>query len=349
VSGDVSVRLRIAMVAIVVLLPQSVASPSSVRAQLDARGQAGAAARSFLDTYVDPDGRVVRRDQGGDTVSEGQAYALLLAVAVRDKTRFQRVWSWTTANMQRPDSLFAWRWSDGHVVDWMPASDADLDIARALVVAADAFAVPTYRSAGNRVAAAVLAGETVDIGGRPVLVAGPWARGAPGAPVAGILNPSYFSPRTYDEVSRSTGDLRWGLLAATGRDEVAQLTRTSLPPDWATVDGAGVAKASASPDGRPPGYGPDAARLSVRYAEACDAPSRSLSAALWPQLHYAQHRSTIGYVGAAGAASAAGALGERDQLLAHAEDSETQHRTYYGAAWVGLARVMLTTTLLRAC
>jgi len=35
---------------------------------------ARAAAESFLDRYVEPDGRVVRLDQGGDTVSEGQAY-----------------------------------------------------------------------------------------------------------------------------------------------------------------------------------------------------------------------------------------------------------------------------------
>ena len=53
---------------------------------------ATAAARAFLTAYVDPDGRVVRRDQGGDTVSEGQGYALLLAVVLGDKARFQRVW-----------------------------------------------------------------------------------------------------------------------------------------------------------------------------------------------------------------------------------------------------------------
>src|SRR5438045_6380113 len=38
-------------------------------------------ARAFLDRYVMGDGRVARIDQGGDTVSEGQAYALLLAAA----------------------------------------------------------------------------------------------------------------------------------------------------------------------------------------------------------------------------------------------------------------------------
>ena len=37
------------------------------------------AGQFFLRRYVDGDGRVVRRDQGGDTVSEGQAYGMLIA------------------------------------------------------------------------------------------------------------------------------------------------------------------------------------------------------------------------------------------------------------------------------
>ena len=32
--------------------------------------------------------RVVRKDQGGDTVSEGQGYELLLAVAIRERQQF---------------------------------------------------------------------------------------------------------------------------------------------------------------------------------------------------------------------------------------------------------------------
>ncbi|HYZ66862.1 MAG TPA: glycoside hydrolase, partial [Mycobacterium sp.] len=32
------------------------------------------AGRGFLSSYVGADGRVVRRDEGGDVVSEGQAY-----------------------------------------------------------------------------------------------------------------------------------------------------------------------------------------------------------------------------------------------------------------------------------
>ena len=43
-----------------------------------------AAGQRFLDDHVDDDGRVVRHDEGGDTVSEGQAYAMLVAVGIDD-------------------------------------------------------------------------------------------------------------------------------------------------------------------------------------------------------------------------------------------------------------------------
>jgi hypothetical protein len=51
----------------------------------------------------------------------------------------------------------------------------------------------------------------------------------------------------------------------------------------------------------------------------------------------------------AGAAAVAGDVDARDRLLAHAEDRESQHPTYYGAAWVALARGVLTTSLLGPC
>ncbi|MGZ6674332.1 MAG: glycosyl hydrolase family 8, partial [Solirubrobacteraceae bacterium] len=99
--------------------------------------KARAAAQGFLARYVDPDGRVVRRDQGGDTVSEGQAYGMLLAAAIGDRARFDRVWGWTRAHLQRGDGLFAWRPGDQQ-----SAADADLDAARALFVAARRFHRP---------------------------------------------------------------------------------------------------------------------------------------------------------------------------------------------------------------
>ena len=45
-------------------------------------------ANAFLEDWVDDDGRVVRRDQGDDTVSEGQAYGLLIAAGAGDEETF---------------------------------------------------------------------------------------------------------------------------------------------------------------------------------------------------------------------------------------------------------------------
>jgi endoglucanase len=75
----------------------------------DRQGGARAAVERFFDGYMGADGRVSRHDQGGDTVSEGQAYALLLAAATRDEQRFEALWRWTRENLQRDDGLLAWR------------------------------------------------------------------------------------------------------------------------------------------------------------------------------------------------------------------------------------------------
>ena len=52
----------------------------------------------------------MRIDQGGDTVSEGQAYGMLLAAAIGDSQRFDAIWEWTQDNLRRPDGLFAFLW-----------------------------------------------------------------------------------------------------------------------------------------------------------------------------------------------------------------------------------------------
>jgi endoglucanase len=53
-------------------------------------------------------------------------------------------------------------------------------------------------------------------------------------------------------------------------------------------------------------------------------------------------------VAAAGAADAAGHTAARDGLLDSAAALDRRFPTYYGAAWVALGRMMLTTNLLDA-
>jgi endoglucanase len=322
-----------------------------------------AAAEQFLETYQADDGRVIRHDQGGDTVSEGQAYAMLLAAAIGDPARFDRAWSWASANLRRPDGLFASRWQDGAVLDQTPATDADLDIARALLVGAGRFDEPRYRRQGLSVGAAILEHEVAEVAGRDVLVAGPWAAGA------GTVNPSYFDPRSFAALGAASRDPRWNRLAVTSREIIAALTANppGLPPDWARV-GEGPAQPIADP-GDPasgPRYGYEAVRVPVRFAASCEAAERELAARSWPFLSGAaegeiaaeygldgqplgagSHPAAI--VGAAAAAGAGGDPGTRDELLARAAEAEAAGPSYYGAAWVALGRVMLTTDWLGGC
>src|SRR5271165_151347 len=140
---------------------------------------AARATRGFLSRYVEADGRVVRRDQGGDSVSEGQAYGLLLAQSVGDHRAFARIWEWTRTHLQSQDGLLAYL-SDGAgaVRDPTPASDADVLAAWALSMASGPDA-SYYHAQARRLAGAVLVGETAARGGLLMLAAGPWATGDP--------------------------------------------------------------------------------------------------------------------------------------------------------------------------
>jgi endo-1,4-beta-D-glucanase Y len=306
-------------------------------------------AERFLERYVEDDGRVVRHDQGGDTVSEGQAYALLLAVAEGDEERFARVWTWTREHLRRPDGLLSWRWADGRVADPEPASDADLDTARALVVAAERFDEPRYADEGRALVRAIVAHETAPAAGKTVLVAGPWAQGR------GVVNPSYWSPRAYSL-------LGFDDVAASSRRLTEVLTESSLPPDWAKVEPWGV-NATSPPAGGEPVYTYDAVRVPIRLAESCDPADRELAARMWPRLQQKPGAARRALDGApltgeespaalAGAAAAAHAAGDRHasrELLDRAAALDEDRPSYYGAAIVSLTRTMLETGALGRC
>jgi endo-1,4-beta-D-glucanase Y len=303
----------------------------------------------FLDRYDDGDGRVVRHDQGGDTVSEGQAYAMLLSVASGDRDRFARVWDWTRSHLRRPDGLLAWRWDHGRVVQDEPAADADLDAARALALAADRFGESSYRDASRSLVRAIVRDETTWAADRPVLVAGRWARSE------AVVNPSYWSPRAFQE-------LGFPKVTDSSRKLADRLTESGLPPDWARVQPYGVVP-SGPPSGGDAAYSYDAVRLPIRLAESCDPADRKLAARMWPRLQHepgAARRALDGtpltsdehpaaLAGAAAAAQAAGDHRAAGELLDRAAQLDAEHPTYYGSAWVDLTRAMLVDHSLGRC
>jgi endoglucanase len=330
----------------------------------DVRKGTKPASRRFLDRYVASDGRVQRLDEGGDTVGEGQAYGMLIAAAVKDERRFDLIWDWTKDNIRRRDGLISFLWRDGRVQDPEAASDADVDAARALLAAGCRFDRPELRREAFQLARAIREKETASFQGGLVLSAGPWANKDPIT-----LNPSYFSPATFAALGAATGDGRWGSLSASSRSVTDALIResTPLPPDWARVEGGKPVPSGppAQPD-EPPKFGFDAVRTLVRLAEDPDAAGRRIAARAWPVFdgkdpgeitveHDLSGRATGGtrhpvvLVAAAGAADAAGQTDARDRLLDAAEALDRQSPTYYGAAWVAIGRIMLTTKGLDSC
>lgn len=299
-------------------------------------------ATAFLARYQAPDGRVIRLDQGGDTVSEGQAYAMLLAVGGRDRARFDRAWRWSEQHLQRSDGLLSWHWSDNRVVDPMPAADADLDAAWALSLAADRFRSTGYAAASARIAAGILANETVSAGGRPVLVAGPWATKSPYT-----VDPGYLAVPAMDRLATTTHDPRWAALADSSRDIIQRLTDQDggLPPDWAGVDPSGaVWPASPPSSSSPPGFGLEAARLLVWQAAACPVADHAVVAGTHPPPGH-----PLLVVAQAAAASAAGDPRRAGRLLDVAARLDDAEPSYYGSAWVALGRLLLTSHDLVPC
>jgi endoglucanase len=317
--------------------------------------QAQRDARAFLRAYVAPSGRVIRLDQGGDTVSEGQAYALLLAEFTGQTGMFDRVWSWTRAHLQLPDGQLAYATNaTGSVRDAQPASDADVLVAWALSRATGPAAAADHREA-RRIAGALLAHDTIVRDGRTLLAAGPWATGSPGS-----LNPSYWAPSAFAALAGFTGDARWRALATGAQAAEATLTRSGalLPPDWARLDG-GALSATPAPGGGAPQtqYGLDAQRLVVWLASSCRPADRRLASHWWTVLSRGRlaaalaltpsgqvvsaNSNALPLVAAAAAGSAAGDTGGRDRYLAAARAEQAAHPTYYGGAWLALGEGLL--------
>ena len=331
---------------------------------LPLQATARADARAFLERYEASSGRVVRKDQGGDTVSEGQGYALLLAVAIGERQQFAAAWRWERTHLQLPDGLFAYHWSGGKVVNAEPATDADLDTAWALVLAGQRFHNSQYLGQGLRVASAVLSNETTVVAGTLQLVAGPWGRSSPA-----VADPSYFSLEAMDALGTASGDPRWSELATDSTSLVASLTKSgrTLPANWVDLEPTGSVRATGDPStNTSPAYGLDAQRVPVWFAAGCTQSERAVAAEAWPLLRRSANQGArISYnlsgaaqttevnpLGSVAAAAAAGAAGDQraaTTLLAAADRQSERFHTYYGDAWVALGRVLLDTPWLSPC
>lgn len=205
------------------------------------RGALNASWHAYLHDYVQSDGRVIDQTLGGITTSEGQVYALLRAMWIGDERRFDAVLRWTVDNLQGgdPGSLPAWKWGqrdDGQwgVIDPSPAADADVLLAWVLAGAAVRWDRPELIGRARAVAGRAWDAETQVIGGRRLLLPGPWA--ADMQPV--WMNPSYLMVPVFRDLARIDPAHPWGDLIDSSYAllEASADPVTGLHPDWVFLD-----------------------------------------------------------------------------------------------------------------
>lgn len=148
---------------------------------------------SFYRFQLIQDGRVVEPDEGRITTSEGQGYAMLRAVWSNDPATFEAVWKWTRQNLRvRGAALFAWKWKD-RVLDKNSATDADTDIALALILASRRFENPGHLEEARRILADIWSQEILHTDALDLVTAGNWAVHEPFP----TIHVAYLAPYAY--------------------------------------------------------------------------------------------------------------------------------------------------------
>lgn len=188
--------------------------------------------------FIDTQGRVIDPQGAARTTSEGQAYALFFALADDDRATFDRVLTWTQANLCNGDlqaHLPAWLWgknTDGtwKTIDANSASDADVWMAYTLVEAGRLWNYPLYATLGRQMMAQIVKSEVTNLPGfGPMLMPGPV--GFQHAQVW-TLNPSYLPLFIFERFAAIDPTGPWGQIALGIPTMLTQSSRHGFAMDW---------------------------------------------------------------------------------------------------------------------
>lgn len=244
-------------------------------------GSAGRAATPddwslYCQRFVASDGRVTDNGNGMQSHSEGQGYGLLFAQAFDDRATFDRMFVWTEQTLKRPDdALHAWHYlpdASPHVPDQNNATDGDLLIALALVLAGRRWGRPDLIESARAIYAALRAQVVVTVGHRMLLLPGLYGFSSSNHVV---INPSYYIMPSLMAASDLDDHDIWQRVIHDGLDLLRQgrFGRWNLPPDWMQVTNEVVTIAR----GHPARFSYDAVRvpLYLQWAGLLDADLRS--------------------------------------------------------------------------
>lgn len=195
----------------------------------------------YKNIFISDDGRVIDYQRGSVTTSEGQAYAMRRALMMRDKETFDKSYNWVKNNLQHKyDKLFAWLWGPkeigiggeikNKIIDQNGATDADVEIAIALVLASKVWQQESYMNDALAIINDIWNKETIVIKGERVLVAGLNQKMDKYVEV----NPSYFMPLGFRIFAEVDEKHNWQLLVNSSYRLVnlcIDNIKSGLPPD----------------------------------------------------------------------------------------------------------------------
>ncbi len=227
----------------------------------------------YKNNYFKSYGQIIDPTSNDKTTSEGQSYALLRSVWQDDKVMFDGVREWTTDHLQyrTEDKLFSWLWikdgEDYKLGDSATATDADEDIALALMFASKKWGDPKYLEFAKEIISDIWKHEVVSVNKRYYLTSGSGAEREGGY----LVNPSYLSPASYRIFSQIDKSHPWEKLSNDSYyllNEISSKSEVYLPPNWIFIDQKGEFKSASKYilDNDVDAYGYDAFRVMWRIA-----------------------------------------------------------------------------------
>lgn len=220
------------------------AEATQARTPLRAPGSANRLWTDYKNRFVTAEGRVVDNGNRGISHSEGQGYAMVLAAAFDDRATFDRIWSWTRANlMLREDGLIAWRWdptSQPHVQDPNNATDGDLLVAWGLAEAGLRWNRPELTEAAKKLVDALFKHTTIRTPFGLAMLPGVQGFREGDQPDGPVLNLSYWVFPAIDRLEVLTPGQDWQALRRTGYllIRAAKFGPLRLPSEWVATQAA---------------------------------------------------------------------------------------------------------------
>lgn len=202
--------------------------------------------------------KIVRPENGNDTVSEGIGYGMLIGVFMNDQSMFDALWSYAKSHNDG-HGLMTWcvPGGSGSCSGGGAATDGDEDMAYALLMASKQW--PSKASYASDATALINAILQYEVDGSNVVKPGDNFGGA------SEMNPSYLAPSYYRAFAKATGNAKWMSVLEESYTILAGASgQYGLVPNWADSSGKGIA--GPTTDGSGPNFGYDACRTPFRIA-----------------------------------------------------------------------------------